>query len=273
MVKLGRHDQKHGVTGGNGTASSKMRAQVTRTILVLILVLIIVSFSTMLMTSTQVAMVGTRKVTIYRKELWMSDGEAQVLIKHMKGVRTYLEWGSGGSTLNIAPLASEMAVTIEHDEEWCQLIRNKIIFRNYSNLITLYCAPTQHKSGTDGSYAEFREYIDTIDKIGQQTWDFVFVDGRARVSAAIKALSYITPDTFVALHDFNRVYWTDDNTYSPVLHFYDIIAHVPGEQALGVLRRKPRFHRLQGDHAAVQRILNRGVDIYKLDDNTHPIRT
>ncbi len=239
---------------------------VSRIFEVLGTIIVLLCVSEFLIMSSQTDLIAIKRTEVGKLELWMSQKEASTLKRRMRGIRTYLEWGSGGSTLNLAPIASEHAASIEHNQDWCDSVRNKLAAQNYTT-VKLYCAPCQHKNGTDGTYAEFRSYIDLVDRIGQATWDFVFIDGRARVAAAIKALSYITPKTIVALHDSNRVRWDNANTYAPVLHFYDVVEEISGEQGLAILRRKTKFDRLEGDHVAVQRILNTGNDIYKLSKN------
>ena len=188
----------------------------------------------------------------------MPRSEAMALIRRMRGVRTYLEWGSGGSTLNIAPLATRRAVSIEHHGEWCNKVRQKL-----KDLPIEYnCIPCRRRGWHDGLYEHFKPYVDRIDTLGEKEWDFVFIDGRARVSCAVKALAYIGPNSIVTLHDFQR---TRDE-YSAVLLFYDVIEKLqePGRPGIAFLRRKPQFDSFQGNASAVQALVETGEELLKL---------
>ncbi len=200
----------------------------------------------------------TRVVVVNREELWMPKSEAEALIRRMHGVRTYLEWGSGGSTLNIAPLATRRAVSIEHDGKWCDKVRKKLGDRP----VEYNCIPSRRRDGHDGRYEDFKPYVDRIDTLGEKEWDFVFIDGRARVSCAVKTLAYIAPHSVVTIHDFQRT----RGEYSAILFFYDVAekSHVPGQPGIAFLHRKPRFHAFQGNVSAVQAIIDAGEELYKL---------
>lgn len=205
-----------------------------------------------------------RVVVVNRDELWMPKGEGHALIRRMHGVRTYLEWGSGGSTLNIAPMALKRAVSIEHDGKWCEKVRTKL-----KDLAVEYnCIPCRRTDRHDGRYTDFKPYVDRIDTLGEQEWDFVFIDGRARVACAVKALAYIAPHSVVTIHDFQRT----RNEYSAILFFYDITekVHVPGQPGIAFLRRKPRFHSFQGNASAVQAIVDTGAEMFKLQQGAKP---
>ncbi len=200
----------------------------------------------------------TRVVVVNREEIWMPRSEAEALIRRMHGVRTYLEWGSGGSTLNVAPLATRRAVSIEHNGKWCDMVQKKLGDRP----IEYNCIPCQNRNGHDGRYEDFKRYVDRIDTLGEKEWDFVFIDGRARVLCAVKALAYIAPHSVVTIHDFHRT----SNVYSAILFFYDVTekSHAPGKPGIAFLHRKPRFHAFQGNASAVQAIVDTGEEVFKL---------
>lgn len=201
-------------------------------------------------------------------QIWMSNEEARKLQEYTSNVNNYLEWGSGGSTLNIAPQAKVRAVSIEHDPEWCKRMSRTLELRNLT-YIEFYCVPRKRTSQTDGTYPEFRPYINKIDSLHQETWDFILIDGRARVVAAIKALAYISQSSIVALHDFCRISYPHKkpNCYSPVLHFYNVIDYTSQGQAIGFLKRKPQFQWLQGNLVAIQTILDMGDAIFSIRTN------
>ena len=200
----------------------------------------------------------TRVVVVNHEELWMTKSEAYALIRHMHSIRTYLEYSSGGSTLNIVPLAMRRAVSIEYDGTWCDKVRKKLRGRP----VEYNCIPRQHRLGHKGRYEDFIPYVDRIDTLGEEEWDFVFIAGRARVACAVKTPAYITPHSVVTIHDFQRT----RGEYSAILFFYDVTekSHVPSQPGIAFLLRKPRFHAFQRNTSAVQAIVDTGEESYKL---------
>ena len=113
----------------------------------------------------------------------------------------------------------------------------------------------------EGSYIEFSEYVDHVDKVGRQYFDFVLIDGRARMDCAIKALSYIDQQSVVVVHDAERI-WTSKR-YESVLTYYSIADAVGGygKQGLAVLKRRKEFDYLEGEHAMVAKLLREKHDM------------
>ncbi len=195
----------------------------------------------------------------------MPRSESEALIRRMQGVRTYLEWGSGASTLHIAPMATRRAVSIEHDGKRCDMVGKKL----GNSPIEYNCIPCPNRNGGDGSYKDFKPYVDRIDTLGEKEWDLVFIDGRARVLCAVKALAYIGPYSAVTIHDFHQT----STVYSAILFFYYVSekSHAPGNPGIAFLYRKPRFHAFQGNASAVQAIVDTGEEVFKLrEDGTVP---
>lgn len=202
--------------------------------------------------------------------VWMSDLEIDVMLRHLANVDTYLEWGSGGSTLNFARFARKRAHSIEHDKTWCSSMQSAISADPDLSHVQYHCVPIERGTGgwgenspfEEGTYTQFRQYVDKLDTLNETLFDFVLVDGRARIPAAVKALSYISDDSVVILHDAERVFSGKIN-YPDVWKFYIAVDSVGGDgrQGILVLRRKPDFRGLQGDHAAVQHILDESYGI------------
>lgn len=193
----------------------------------------------------------------------MTRSEANVVLKYLRrDVHTYLEWGSGGSTVNFPQYASTRAVSIEHDKSWCDKMRESVKEQRGVK-VEMRCVPV--KRGTkgwglrspfeEGNYLVFRSYIDEIDRLQQQSWDFVLIDGRARVDAAIKALSYLRNDSIVVLHDSWRMRWK----YGEVYDYYDVVEEtlLMWNQGVAILKRKPAFAYVEEKPELVQGILNR----------------
>lgn len=205
-----------------------------------------------------------RQRSINYSEVWMSAIEIDVVLHYMGSFRTCLEWGGGGSTKNFAPLAGE-SHTIEHDREWCDSLKEQVDDMNMTSHVHIHCIPVPrgHRGwGKDnpfeeGTYEQFKEYVDHVNALNVSHFDFVLVDGRARIPAAVRALSYISRNSVVVLHDAERAF-RSKRGYQRIWDYYDAVDSIGGtrRQGLPILRRKKKFANLQGDHDEVQRILD-----------------
>jgi len=97
---------------------------------------------------------------------------------------------------------------------WYQKTKSKI-----GDNGTIYHIPPNApwEPGTDGSYEQFKDYVDIVKKMDQM-FDMVLIDGRARVDCARSVIPYLKEGAVVFLHDFipERVY------YHKVLDYYDL---------------------------------------------------
>lgn len=205
----------------------------------------------------QTLKLAARRARVNMKDIWMDDVEIDVVLRYLKNVKNYLEWGSGGSTLNFAKFAKERAVSIEHNKLWCRMMPKKIKNANIRP-VELHCIENSTNYNAEGNYKQFKEYVDQISKLREPIWNFVLVDGRCRVGAAIKALSYINPKSIVVLHDSERMV-RYGSLYQPILNYYDILESIGGlrRRGISVMRRKNTMHYLEGDHEEVQKILEK----------------
>lgn len=74
---------------------------------------------------------------------------------------------------------------------------------------------------SEGDYISFRPYVDTVDTPGlPEAYDFVCIDGRARLGAALKALPYLTEVSVVVIHDAVR------KRYDAVDQYFEVVEEV-----------------------------------------------
>ena len=165
----------------------------------------------------------------------MSDEEIKKIEQYLKPTNTFLEWGSGGSTLYFSKLVLEY-ISIEYDIKWYKRIKRQILVNQYKNIKYIYCppdnntAPTGHKNSNP---KDFLSYVNIVDNIPKTRYDTVLIDGRSRVACAKKILHYIDQNSVIFVHDFfNRV------TYHEILTYYDIIDCIHDNQSLVVLKKK-----------------------------------
>ena len=118
------------------------------------------------------------------------------------------EYGAGGSTLFFSERVRSV-VTVEHDEGWARRVRALLAARGRTNVELQWCPPGPQESGSnpdayglecytsraaEGRYRglQFKEYVETIDRIGPRLYDLVFIDGRSRPSSARHALRHLS---------------------------------------------------------------------------------
>lgn len=162
----------------------------------------------------------------------MHRAEVDLISSYLRPTDVYVEYGSGGSTINFSPLVAR-AYSVEHNCEWAdyitRLVREHVHHAAYTNL-NIHCVsitPGFREWGTHSfyehaNYKQFREYVDAIDTFKEPSFDRVFIDGRARLACALKVLPYLKPDSLVFIHDF----FSRTNLYGAVLQYYDEIARV-----------------------------------------------
>lgn len=142
---------------------------------------------------------------------WMHDIEIKIIVDILKKYRpqSCLEWGCGASTLYYPKFLKFGGrwLSIEHSEDWY----NSVQFKNKRENVTLVNIKPNNLPWTDnnkdGSYEDLFEYVDYPEKIGK--FDFILIDGRARIACIQKAFDLISLEGIVVLHDANREYYHD----------------------------------------------------------------
>lgn len=140
---------------------------------------------------------------------WMRFRELEVLEELLVNLRPgrCLEWGTGYSTLHFPgflPIESTW-LSIEHNPAWHRDIAERVT----RDGVELVCVPPNHQPWTDadndGAYNDLADYVEYPAERGP--FDFILVDGRARVACMEKALELVADDGVVCLHDANRTYY------------------------------------------------------------------
>lgn len=187
----------------------------------------------------------------------MLKQETECLVKYLTDDDVFFEWGAGGSTINFPILVKEY-FSVENNYEWFNKTIESLNKKNISNAHVYYkkihdlkyddhldnesqnlLKLTNNVQFKDGKYyaimrgepIDWHCYIDYVNAISLPNKKFskVFVDGRARVFCAYKALNYLTEDGIVFIHDFLRP------RYHSVLDYYTKIDQV---DSLIVLKKK-----------------------------------
>ena len=142
---------------------------------------------------------------------WMKYREIELIsdiLQTLKPERC-LEWGAGYSTIFFPHRAGDNVqwLSVEHDEEWANSIKST----NPHNAVRIQHVmadnPLWSKSSQDGTYTDFRKYIEFPAPFGP--FDFVLVDGRARSACLHFAEGILSERSVVVLHDANRLDYKD----------------------------------------------------------------
>lgn len=168
----------------------------------------------------------------------MSQAEQNMLRKYLSHARIYLEFGVGGSTGIAAEQPGLTIIGLDSHPDWIARCKTdpRIAKVNEDNRLTLHHVDIG-KVGDWGYPVEPaaaqrwpRYSLDIWKKLGTLSPDFVFIDGRFRVSCLLQTLLNLPDVGHVLIHDF----W-DRPHYHGVLDFVDVIDRV-GQ--LGVFKPK-----------------------------------
>lgn len=142
---------------------------------------------------------------------WMKPREVEIVLDLLAKLRPrrVLEWGAGSGTLYFTRACSgfDTWLSIEHVEHWAEKL-NDMIDDPRVEVVHVEAAdpglpdgkPVHH--GQDGSYGEFREYVEY--PATREAFDLILVDGRARSACLERGLSYLNGRGVLVLHDACR---------------------------------------------------------------------
>ena len=174
-------------------------------------------------------------------KIHMEDEEISKIEEWISGKESFLEWGSGGSTLYYSQFVDNY-VSIEHDESWFNRTKEIIEQRGLNN-IEYHFVPTNEikfddkldtaaidlLSKSHNYKVDWHCFVDYINKPLEfdKKFDIVFVDGRARTMCAYNALNIIKDDGYLLFHDFKK-YQQDIRVperidYHTILKYYEIV--------------------------------------------------
>lgn len=146
---------------------------------------------------------------LLRRELrkpWMKYREIGVLEDLLRALKPkrVLEWGAGYGTLHFARFLPEdsLWIALEHDPAWASRIREMTVDPRVRVHTVLPDAPDWKDRDPDGTYEDFKAYVDFAEQCAP--YDFILVDGRARESCLERAHDLLSPHGVAALHDANR---------------------------------------------------------------------
>jgi len=150
--------------------------------------------------------------------------EEHLLFSHIDKDTFVFEYGSGMSTHHIAQSAKAV-ISVEHNIDYY----NEVMVNLPSNANVLYIPRNaQEGAGEDGTYEQYKDYVDSIRKfdLSGEKKLVVFIDGRARPYCAM-AVKEHCPHATVFVHDYrnpNPIY--DRPEYHCIEQFMKLEDHV-----------------------------------------------
>lgn len=146
------------------------------------------------------------------------------------------EYGTGGSTLFFCKRAAEV-ISVEHDPSWFEKIRERVRSRGYENVELRLVKPVLEMSSAqkdpsdpadygsgDASFAgySFRDYVSSIDANRDDSFDVIFIDGRARPSCFLHSLPKVKPNGYIVWDNTERSHYFRAMRCAPELfRFFD----------------------------------------------------
>jgi predicted O-methyltransferase YrrM len=139
---------------------------------------------------------------------WMRPQEEDIVrevLRRLQPLRC-LEWGSGMSTLQFPGLlpADSRWLSIEHDRHWADVVRRANPRPNVATAHVPADIPEWNGEDPARTFASYLRY-----PAAYGPYDFILVDGRARVAAIETAISLVAEGGVVILHDANRAAYAE----------------------------------------------------------------
>ena len=142
---------------------------------------------------------------------------------HLTQDMSLFEYGSGGSTIFFANRVKNV-VSVEHNTVWYNRVRNSLSEEGISNCQLILCEPEKYSSVPHelfsspipystkrGKYRDmnFEKYVRAIDVYPDASFDFISVDGRARMACIAHALGKIRSGGYLMLDNSEREHYRD----------------------------------------------------------------
>lgn len=142
---------------------------------------------------------------------FMNGNEVDALLRCLQQFNApinALEWGSGNSTAFLSQRlpAGSRWLSIEHQPRWHAIVAEMIADQELSDVSLVLATPTNDyvEGSDDGDFSSFRDYILFPSKLNRR-FDFILVDGRARIECMAVGWDLLSADGIMVLHDAQRV--------------------------------------------------------------------
>lgn len=175
----------------------------------------------------------------------LSKAEAKMLSDYLARATTVLEFGIGGSTVMAAKVPGLRLIGVDSHPDWItRCLQDPHVAAMQAEgrirLSHVNIGPVKQ-----WGYPRDRSHVRQWPHYARAIWkeldgwspDFVFIDGRFRLSCAVQTLIRLPQVRHLCLHDF----WSRPE-YAALLDFVEVVDRIDD---LGVFRPKPRLSFLQ----------------------------
>ncbi len=147
---------------------------------------------------------------------WLAPAAIEILYNLLQNDMVGFEFGSGNSTLFLASRIKKL-ISVEHDENWFNRVRARLEENRIDNVdYHLITADKNHTCKLPrNSYEDytmpptdtssFLKYYTSIRAYPDACFDFILVDGRARVNCVVESLMKLKPGGFLILDNADRL--------------------------------------------------------------------
>jgi len=155
---------------------------------------------------------------------WTSQASIKTFEKILTRDMVGLEYGSGNSTIFFASHLKELT-SIEHNKEWFKIVKANLQKLKLTNVDYRFI-PATKKDNQQYSYTfykdynltekdfqirtDYHEYFSFVKEFPNNHFDFIIVDGRARVECCLNAIPKLKSNGIFVLDNSDR------NRYKPV---------------------------------------------------------
>jgi len=172
-------------------------------------------------------------ISLKRDQSPLKDNRPWITFKSLEWLETFLssnckktiifEYGSGGSTIFLARRIKKL-ISVEHDKKWYRLVSKALMENNISNCEYLLIQPevTNNKkvnilkhnikyTSADPNYLgmTFETYVKSIESFPDNSFNLVFIDGRARPFCILHAIPKVRPGGFLMLDNSERGWYQE----------------------------------------------------------------
>jgi len=144
---------------------------------------------------------------VYRKfhpmEPWISRGAIRFLDAHLKSSMQGIEWGSGRSTVWLAPRLGKLT-SVEHNRDWHSFVSKQLQECGIGNVDHRFVALEHAESEpTYPLYTPMPKYVAVADEFADNSVDFVLIDGHYRQACVPAAMKKLRPGGFLTIDNSN----------------------------------------------------------------------
>jgi hypothetical protein len=155
----------------------------------------------------------------------MEESEKRLLGECLEKSYYYLEYGCGGSTVLACQSPAKIIVSIESDAQWIAKLRENQDFKQAAaqgrlilHHVDIGEVGLWGKPKNDTKIRQWPKYYLWPYLAHEYPYDLILIDGRFRVECALAAAALGSPETKIAIHDYERrpVYYDVEKFFDPV---------------------------------------------------------